>query len=116
MEEPARQAGLLLEAGLVDLLIRDVDGEPGSLPLLSHALRQTWLRREGNTLTVEGYLASGGIRGAVAQTAEQVYTQATAARRRALRDLLLRMIIPSAEGGAGPGPGPPRVRRRRCRS
>ena len=61
---PARQAGLPLEAGLVGLLLREVQGEPGALPLLSHALRETWLRREGRTLTVAGYQASGasGVR------------------------------------------------------
>ena len=53
--------------GLVDLLVREVEGEPGALPLLSHALRQTWQRREGRTLTVDGYRAGGGIRGAVAR-------------------------------------------------
>jgi hypothetical protein len=77
IEGPARQAGLLLEPGLVDLLVRDVEGEPGALPLLSHALRETWERREGRILTVDGYQASGGIRGAVAQSAEEVYESAT---------------------------------------
>ena len=43
---------------------------PAALPLLSHVLRQTWRRREGNTLTVEGYAATGGVREAVAQSAE----------------------------------------------
>lgn len=98
VEGPARQAGLLLEPGLIDLLIRDVEGEPGALPLLSHALRQTWQRREGRTLTVAGYQASGGIRGAVAQSAELVYEQAPAEQRQILRDLLLRLVAPSAEG------------------
>ncbi len=31
IEGPARQAGLLLEPGLVDLLVREVEGEPGAL-------------------------------------------------------------------------------------
>ena len=44
---PADQAGLLLEPGLVDLLVREVEGEPGALPLLSHALRQTWAATRG---------------------------------------------------------------------
>ena len=57
IEGPARQAGLLLEPGLVDLLVREVEGEPGALPLLSHALHETWQRREGRTLTVDGYQA-----------------------------------------------------------
>ena len=98
IERPARQAGLLLEPGLVDLLLRDVEDEPGALPLLSHALRQTWLRREGRTLTVDGYRASGGIRGAVAQTAETVYERASPDQRAVLRDLLLRLVVPGPEG------------------
>ena len=66
IEGPAQQAGLLLEPGLVDLLLREVEGEPGALPLLSHTLRETWTHREGRTLTVDGYQATGGIQGAVA--------------------------------------------------
>src|SRR5262245_10857987 len=98
IEGPARQAGLRLEPGLVDLLVRDVEGEPGALPLLSHALRQTWWRREGRTLTVAGYRASGGIRGAVAQTAEQLYEGAPPEQRPVLRDLLLRLVAPNPDG------------------
>ena len=59
IERPAQQAGLLLEPGLVDLLLREVEGEAGALPLLSHALRETWVHREGRNLTVAGYHASG---------------------------------------------------------
>ena len=98
IEGPAGRAGLLLEPGLVDLLVRDVEGEPGALPLLSHALLQTWAHREGRTLTVEGYQASGGIRGAVAQSAELVYEQAEPGQRPMLRDLMLRLVTPSPEG------------------
>ena len=68
--EPARLAGLRLEPGLVELVLRDVAGEPGALPLLSHALRATWERRDGRTLTVEGYRESGGVASAVARTAD----------------------------------------------
>ena len=98
IEGPARQAGLPIEPGLVDLLVREVEGEPGALPLLSHALRETWLRREGRTLTVEGYQASGGIRGAVAQSAEEVYKRVAADQQGAFRDLVLRLVVPTEEG------------------
>jgi WD40 repeat protein len=87
-----------LEPGLVDLLTRDVEREPGALPLLSHALRKAWERREGHTLTVSGYRESGGIRGAVAQSAEELYEQTPVEQRRVLRDLVLRLVAPSAEG------------------
>jgi DNA-binding SARP family transcriptional activator/WD40 repeat protein len=98
VEGPAQQAGLLLEPGLVDLLLREVEGEPGALPLLSHALRETWAHREGRTLTVEGYLATGGIRGAVARTADEVWESLGPDSQRVTRDLMLRLV---ATGEAG---------------
>ena len=98
IEGPARQAGLIVEPGLTDLLVREVENEPGALPLLSHALRETWLRREGRTLTVAGYQASGGIRGAVAQSAESLYGELDRDQRRALHDLLLRLVSRGTEG------------------
>ena len=98
IEGPARQAGLIIEPGLVDLLVNEVENEPGALPLLSHALRETWLRREGRALTVAGYQASGGIRGAVAQSAEQLYGDLEPGQRKALHDLLLRLVSPGQQG------------------
>lgn len=98
IEEPARRSGLLLEPGLVDLLVRDVLDEPGALPLLGHALAETWTRREGAVLTVEGYTASGGINGAVAQSAERLYVSLPAADREGLRAVVHRLVA-AAPGG-----------------
>src|SRR5262249_18048354 len=75
IEEPAHHAGLTLEDGLVDRIFADVGAEPGSLPLLETALLETWNRRNGNTLTLDGYAASGGVRGAVAHLADDVYAR-----------------------------------------
>jgi DNA-binding SARP family transcriptional activator len=91
IEEPARLAGLRLEHGLVDLMIRDAEDQPGALPLLSHALRETWARREGNLLTVADYRDSGGISGAVAASAERVHAGLSDPQREQLRWLMLRM-------------------------
>jgi WD40 repeat protein/DNA-binding SARP family transcriptional activator len=98
IEQPARAAGLLLEPGLVDLIVRDVLDEPGALPLMSHALQQTWTRREGRTLTVAAYTETGGIRGAVAQSAESVYAGVGIDEQRKLRDLFLRLVTPVEDG------------------
>ncbi|MFC4786015.1 nSTAND1 domain-containing NTPase [Nocardioides sp. MAHUQ-72] len=98
IEGPARQAGLVLEPGLVDLLLREVEGEPAALPLLSHTLRETWVRREGRSLTVAGYRASGGIRQAVARTAEDVYERLDERQRGMLRELMQRLVAPGPEG------------------
>ena len=98
IEGPARQVGLLLEPGLVDLLVREVEGEPGALPLLSHALRETWQRREGRTLTVAGYQRTGGIRGRSPSQPRRSTTGSPEEQRPLLRDLLLRLVTPAAEG------------------
>jgi transcriptional regulator with XRE-family HTH domain len=82
--EPAAKAGLDVEDGLAEVVLRDLrppwDGpapgaghEVGALPLLSHALLATWQRRMEGRLTIAGYQASGGFSGAVAQSAEAVY-------------------------------------------
>jgi len=100
VEGPARQSGLRLEAGLVDLLVREVEGEPAALPLLSHVLRQTWLVREGRTLTVAGYRSTGGVRAAVARSAETVFHDLDAADQELLRQLMTRLVTTGEEGGA----------------
>jgi WD40 repeat protein len=92
IEEPARRGHWELEPGLVDLLLRDVGGEPGALPLLSHALLETWERRRGHTLTLSGYTSSGGVRGAIAETAEAVFSdQFTPAQQAIARRIFLRL-------------------------
>ncbi|MBW9109895.1 nSTAND1 domain-containing NTPase [Microbacterium ureisolvens] len=97
IEKPARQAGLILEPGLVEVLVRDADGR--SLPLLSHALYQVWQRREGRVLSIDGYRASGEIDGAVAQTAEEMFADLRGDEARLVRDILLRLVEPSRDGG-----------------
>ncbi|MFE5672045.1 BTAD domain-containing putative transcriptional regulator [Agromyces sp. NPDC056523] len=98
IERPARRAGLRLESGLVELLLRDAAGEAGALPHLSHALVETWVRREGATLTVVGYEASGGISGAIAQSADRLYESMDVEQRVTCRHLLLRIVALAPDG------------------
>jgi WD40 repeat protein/DNA-binding SARP family transcriptional activator len=92
IEEPARKGGWDFQPGLVDLLLRDVRGEPGALPLLSHALLETWNRRSGRTLTLKGYAQAGGVRGAIAKTAETVFNQQLAEPQQAItRGIFIRL-------------------------
>ncbi|MGC2241264.1 MAG: BTAD domain-containing putative transcriptional regulator, partial [Acidimicrobiia bacterium] len=44
--QPARDVGLDLEPGLVTRIVDDVRGEPGSLPLMQHALAELFEARE----------------------------------------------------------------------
>ena len=92
IERPAEHAGLVLEPGLVEGILRDVVGEPGALPLLSHSLLETWRRRSGRILTLIGYLQAGGVQGAIAKTAETVYGDALSPGQQALaRNIFLRL-------------------------
>jgi len=104
--EPARLARVTVEEGLVGLLLSDLapqdatpggadpDGayEPGALPLLSHAMLATWERSHGSTLAISDYLASGGIRDALTQTAERAYGSLSADQRRLARRLFLHLV------------------------
>ncbi|HEX5116115.1 MAG TPA: hypothetical protein VFW65_13045, partial [Pseudonocardiaceae bacterium] len=89
---PAVQAGAMVETSLVTQIVADCTGQPGVLPLLSHALRETWRRRSGATLTLAGYQAVGGIVHAVAQTAEQVFTGLDEYEQRLAKSLFLRLV------------------------
>ncbi len=89
IEQPAAEAGLLLEPGLADSMLDDLGDEPGALPLLSHALLETFKRRSGHTLTVAGYVESGGVRGAIAKTAETVVGGLDPAQQAIARNVFL---------------------------
>jgi WD40 repeat protein/tRNA A-37 threonylcarbamoyl transferase component Bud32 len=91
IEGPARAAGLRLEAGLIDAMLVDVEGEPGALPLLSHALYESWARRDGRVLTLAGYRAAGGVRGAIAHTAEDVFVACSQQEQVLMRQMFLRL-------------------------
>jgi WD40 repeat protein/tRNA A-37 threonylcarbamoyl transferase component Bud32/energy-coupling factor transporter ATP-binding protein EcfA2 len=91
IERPALAGGLRLEAGLVDGMLADVDGEPGALPLLSHALYESWIRRDGRVLTLAGYRAAGGVRGAIAHTADEVYEGCSPQEQALMRRMFLQL-------------------------
>jgi WD40 repeat protein len=98
MEEPAKHGGWEFEEGLVDHLLREVgvsdldeEPEPGALPLLSHALLETWKRRRGRKMTFRGYEESGGVRGAIAKTADAVYQQFDERQQAIAKRIFLRL-------------------------
>ena len=99
IEAPALQGGWEFEPGIVDLILRDAGDEPGALPLLSHALLETWLRRRGRVLTLPAYAETGGVHGAIARTAETVYNHRLAPEQQPqMRSILLRLTELGDEG------------------
>ena len=94
IEEPARRVGLVFEEGLVATILEEVHNQPGALPLLEHALLELWERRRGGMLTLEGYRESGGVTGAIAKRADEIYSRFTPDEQAIARRTLLRLTQP----------------------
>jgi WD40 repeat protein len=110
---PAQDVGLEVEAGLIELVLADLDGDgtlqAGRLPLLAHALRACWRHRHGHTLTLDGYRATGGIERAIATTAEDTYAALDPPGQAAARTLFTRLVrigadTPDTRRRLSPGP------------
>jgi WD40 repeat protein/transcriptional regulator with XRE-family HTH domain len=104
--EPARRVGAVVEPGLADLLLADLAPRgqvglahaPGALPLLSHALLATWNRARGNGMTIAAYREAGRLRGAVSQSAEQLYGTLAPAEQEQARRIFCRLVRVTEDG------------------
>ncbi|MFI6499237.1 AAA family ATPase [Nonomuraea typhae] len=98
--KPAALRHVMVEPALVATIVAEAADRPGALPLVSHALLETWRRRRGKNLTLHAYHNAGGIHGAIAQTAEAVYVMLSPGQQDTARHLLLRLITLDADGQA----------------
>ncbi len=90
--EPAANAGLGLEANLVPEIINDVAEQPGALPLLQYALTELFERRDERWLTLQAYRDIGGVSGALAQRADELFAEMDEEGQVAARQLFLRLV------------------------
>ena len=100
--EPAALHGREVTPGLLDLVQRDLYqyGEPSAgtvLPLLSSALRRTWLAAAGSQLTTTDYLTSGGLWSSLNVAAEAVHDTLDPEQHALERRLFLSLV--SVEDG-----------------
>jgi WD40 repeat protein/DNA-binding XRE family transcriptional regulator len=102
--EPAKKAGARVDDDLAGVLLGEVrNGQPGIfaagvLPLLSHALDQTWRSGAGESVTLADYERAGGIEGAVAASAQRAYDTLTPAQQTAARQVFIRLAATSTDG------------------
>ncbi len=89
---PAARHGLRFEQGLEARIAADVADQPGALPLLQYTLTELFDRREGTTLTLDGYAELGGVRGAVGRRAEDLYAGLDPHAQGAARQLFLHLV------------------------
>ncbi len=73
IEIPAARHGFRFQPGLVNRIVSDVGDTPGALPLVQFAMTLLWENRTGDLLTHSAYDAIGGVQGALARYADEVY-------------------------------------------
>jgi WD domain, G-beta repeat len=110
---PAAEAGLTVEAALVEAVVSELRGEgaegglgSGVLPLVSQAMAATWERREGDELSVRAYRRVGGVADAVNRGAQAAYDTLTSRQRDAARVVFTRLTVITPDG---------QLARHRCR-
>lgn len=100
-EEPAARAGVMLEPALLVPLLGDVAGRAGGLPLFQYALTELFDRRDGAVLTHAAYEEMGGVSGAIARRAEDLFLELEASERDAAKQLFLRLVTIDEQGTWG---------------
>jgi CHASE2 domain-containing sensor protein/energy-coupling factor transporter ATP-binding protein EcfA2 len=87
MEQQAAKVGLRFEAGLSNAILDAVQGEPGAMPLLQHALQELWKQRHGRWLRYDEYEKLGGVKKAIATTADEFYKPLSPDEKRQIRHI-----------------------------
>jgi WD40 repeat protein/DNA-binding SARP family transcriptional activator len=106
---PAQGVGVDVDPALVAALVADVSDQPASLPLLQYALTEVFDLRQGGPLGLVAYRRVGGLSGALARRAEDLYERLDPVSRDAVRQVFLHLVTLGEEGA-------PVTRRRVTRS
>jgi len=98
IEAPAQLAGLAIEPGLTDLILRDATGASGALPLMQYVLLALWERSQQGYLTVAAYQEIGGVAGSLASDAEACFAHLPPADRDMAMAILSRLVRVTLDG------------------
>lgn len=89
---PANQAVVTFEPGLVATIIEDVNYQPGALPLLQFSLTELFDQRDARLLTSQAYADIGGASGALVRRAEELYWEQDDSGKEMIRQMFLRLM------------------------
>ncbi|UBF27456.1 ATP-binding protein [Kovacikia minuta CCNUW1] len=103
IEEPAAQHGMVFEDGLVEEIIKSVQGQAGDLPLLQYTLKLLWETEVGmssihdrtlnnRTLNISTYRKLGGVRGALQKHVDQIYGALSKEEQLAAQRIFLKLV------------------------
>ena len=87
--EPAKRVNLMVEAELVEEILRDVKGSPGILPLVQYTLTEIWKRKTDNCLKLATYITLGRIGGTLNKRATEVYNAFNEAEKEAAKHIFI---------------------------
>jgi hypothetical protein len=90
--EPAKQAGHSLDEATVDLLVQDTEGREGALPLLQFALTRIWEGLAEGKAPADTYRQMGGVGGALAGKAQDIYDHLSPAEQDTARRIFLGLV------------------------
>jgi energy-coupling factor transporter ATP-binding protein EcfA2 len=115
IEQPAALHGVVLETGLVERIIQDVQGQKGYLPLLQYTLDLLWTMEcqligadnrphiADRHLNIASYNAIGGVRGALQKRVNEIYHDLAVNQQQATQQIFLALVnIAESESGRKP--------------
>ncbi|QDL15876.1 hypothetical protein DP113_17850 [Brasilonema octagenarum UFV-E1] len=91
---PAQKLEVQFEAQLQERILDDVGLEPGNLPLLEFALTRLWSKQENRLLTHQAYTEIGGVKKALANHAQQVYSQLSQTEQKQAQRIFVQLVRP----------------------
>jgi len=117
IEQPAARHGVVFQAGLVEEIVKDVQGQAGALPLLQYTLNLLWeeeQKKDGlanRALNTKDYGELGGVRGALQKRANEIYAAFDGSQQEIVRQIFVRLVDIATVEGTSDAPWRP-VRRR----
>lgn len=98
IEQPAAHHGVVFETGLVEEIIKDVQGQAGYLPLLQYTLDLLWETEvqtgsiHDRTLNISTYRRLGGVRGALQKHVDLIYNKFSKQEQLAVQRIFLKLV------------------------
>ena len=89
---PAQAVGAEFEPGLVAEIVADVASQPGALPMMQYALTELFDARISGMLMVNSYRDLGGLSGALARRADELFASLDAPAQAAARRVFGRLV------------------------
>jgi hypothetical protein len=92
IELQASSVGIRLEPDLAKTVLDEVRTSRVAMPLVQHALRESWYKRCGAWIDDKAYQATTGVAHALSKTAQDYYDRQTVADQATMRELFLRLV------------------------